>query len=168
MSQKADSVPIKPIGIQTQPTMFSASISRFDTAQLKNHLRSLGAGTYNLLLPETRAILYVLQPGEQILGIVYGRYKQDNGRLVGRGALIATDGRVLLLDKKPMFIKRDEIVYEAISGITYGRVGIIGTIVLHTKIGDIKLRTFNKKCSLPFVEAVENNIYARRPWQKNA
>lgn len=133
--------------------------------QLNRQLRALGADWADLRFPETRAILYVLHPGEQVRGIVYGRYKQDEGRLVGRGVLIATDDRVLLLDKKPSYVKLEEIVYDAISGLTYSRVLFSATIKVHAKSGDIIIRTLNQKTAQPFIEAVEENIYGRSKWK---
>jgi hypothetical protein len=72
---------------------------------------------------------------------------------------VATDDRLLLLDQKPLFVHSDEIIYDAISGVTYERVGFISTITVHTKAGDLKIRTYNKKCARSFVLAVEEQIY---------
>ena len=129
------------------------------TTHLRDTVRALGADGYNMLLPETRALAYVIRPDEQILGIVYGRYKQGfDGQQVGRGALIATDGRILLLDKKPMFVRVDEVVYPAVRGVTYGHVGIMGTVTVHSRTGDVTVRTFNQKCAKNFFNAVDSKI----------
>jgi hypothetical protein len=128
-------------------------------AAIRDNLKMLGVDRYDLRLPETAALPYVLRPDEYVLGIVYGRYKQDDGNLVGRGALVITPHRFFLLDKKFMFVRLDEIVYEAISGVDYERVSMVGTITIHTKIGDIRLRTLNRKCARSFVEALEMKIY---------
>lgn len=126
--------------------------------RLKHHLRELGLNHYDFALPETHALPYVVHPDEEIEGIVFGRYRLEIPHLTGRGALVATANRVVLVDKKPMYIKSDELVYGAINGTSYSRVGLAGTVVLHTKIGDIKLRSMNRKCSQYFVEAIEKNL----------
>lgn len=136
-----------------------AAALRVRTEEIRNRIQSLGAGWFNMRLPETHVLPYVVRPNETIQGIVYGRYKQDGGKVIGRGALVSTDRRVLLIDKKPLFVKNEEIAYGAISGVTYSRVGIMGMVTLHSKMGDVKLRTFNQKCAKSLVEAVEVQIF---------
>lgn len=125
---------------------------------LKLKLQSLGADRYDLILPETKALLRTIRPEEQIQGIVYGRYSVENRDAISRGLLVATDKRVFLLNTKPFFRQNDEISYFVISGISYTRVGFSGTITLHAKTGDIHLRTFNDKCARKFVNAIESKI----------
>jgi hypothetical protein len=123
---------------------------------LKDHLKLLGADWYDLLLPETHYLHKLVSPAERIVGVVYGRYKREHSHLVGRGVLVATDQRVLLVDKKPMFLSCDEIIYRVISGVTYSKAGPAGTVTLHTRMGDIYLRTLNHKCARIFVQAIES------------
>jgi hypothetical protein len=133
--------------------------------QVFDELRMAGAGLYDLWLPETKSLPLVIQPQERILGIVYGRYKQTQlggGVLKGRGALVATNHRIFLLDKKPLFVRCDEVSPQVISGVTYGRVGFIGTVNLHTRMGDISVRTFNQTCARLFVQAAEREIWRIR------
>lgn len=144
--------------IEIKPELAADSTYKARALAIKKHLRTLGADKFDLMIPETSALPYVIHPDEQIEGIVYGRYKQDGGKVIGRGALIATNDRVLLIDKKPMFVRTDEVIYAAVSGVTYTRVGFIGNITLHSKIGDIKIRTLNQRCAKSFVEAVEARI----------
>jgi hypothetical protein len=121
-------------------------------------LRKLGAVKFNLLLPETKALASALKDGEKLRGIVYGRYRQDKDGLVSRGALVATDQRVILLNKKPLLFESDEITYRAISGADFSWVGLMGTVSLHTRMGDIHVRTFNKKCARIFVDEIKINV----------
>jgi len=140
----------------------SKNLLKIHTSQIRRQLRKLGAVQYDLILPETNALPLVIQPNEIIEGIVYGRYKQDSPDsshiTIGRGALIATDRRVLLIDRKPLFMKCSEISHRVINAVSYSRVGFMGTVTLHTKIGDIRVRTFNQNCAHCFVEAVENDL----------
>ncbi len=127
-------------------------------------LRKLGADTYDLWLPESHALPGLLNTGEQMKGIVYGKYAQSDGS-VGRGMLVATNRRVILLDKKPLFVHSDEIGYQVVSAITHTSVGPIDVITLHTRMGDIKIRTFNKKCAQGFTKAVEDTILNNYPYK---
>ena len=139
-----------------------ADYMHWQVERLRRSLKRLGANHYDLLLPEVRHLAYFIHPDERLVGIVFGRYTEKNPQgqsAVSRGALIATDRRVLLLNKKPLFERCDEISYLVISGVSYTHVGPIGNVVLHTRIGDVNVRTFNQRCAIGFVEAIENAIY---------
>jgi hypothetical protein len=131
------------------------------TEQIKAKLITLGADQYDLLLPETHRLGTIIHVDEQIVGIVYGHYTQVNEKITGRGALVATTQRILLLDKKLMFEKCDEINYGVISAISYSKAGIAGTVVLHSRVGDISVRTLNKVCAQSFLEAIESRIFPK-------
>jgi hypothetical protein len=123
---------------------------------MKHDLQLLGADEFDLMLPETHALLDIVHGNETVIGIVYGRYKQNNvEHASGRGVLVATDRRILLVDKKPMFLKCDELSYNVISGVSFSRAGIAGTATVHSRTGDISIRTYNFKCANIFVNAIE-------------
>lgn len=122
-------------------------------------IKALGANWYNLILPETKALPSVIQPDEQILGLVYGRYKKESDNSISRGVLVATNKRALLLNKKFMFKESDEIRYGVISGVNYSRVLFIYAVTVHTRMGDVSIRTFNQRCAKIFVSAIENQIF---------
>lgn len=127
---------------------------------LATELKALGAVKYNLMLPETKAMANVLHPDEKILGVVYGRYKDDKDSTVSRGVLIATEQRVVLFNRKFLFKHSDEFAYRVVSGVDYTRVGPMGTVTLHTRMGDIHVRTFNKRCAQTFVTAIESHLFS--------
>lgn len=122
-------------------------------------LRELGAVWYDLILPETRYLPTVIHPDETILGVVYGRYRRSVNATIGRGILVATDQRLLLVDRKPLFTNVDEFAYDAVGGVNYSHAVLAGTVTVHAAGGDIKLRTFNDKCAHIFTGAVENQLH---------
>lgn len=129
-------------------------------------LRRLGAVWYDMQLPETSALPKIIHLDEKITGVVYGRYRlkprypqDDKGPNVGRGMLVATEKRLLFIDKKPMYLRNDEVPHNIISGITYSRVWPAGTVILHTRAGDFFMRTFNNTAAENFVEAVEATCF---------
>ena len=129
---------------------------RRQLSNFKHVLQSLGADKFDLLLPETSALIDIIHANEIVLGIVYGKYKQDNSEhSIGRGILVATNRRVLLVDKKPMFLKCDELSYNVVSGVSDSKAGIAGTLTVHSRTGDISIRTYNAKCAHIFLEAIE-------------
>ncbi len=116
---------------------------------VKGELRQRGAVAYNMWLPETHYLPHLLHKDEHIMGSVYGRYSN------GRGALIATNQRVLFLDKKPLFMNVDELTFMIIGGVTFTRTVIMGYVTVHSRLGDYKLRTFNLKNAANFVDFIE-------------
>jgi len=124
-------------------------------------LRSLGADEYDLLLPETRYISQVLREGEVMLGAIYGKYEKLNLPKTGRGLLIITDRRILLVDKKPLFLQYDEIKFDMVSGVQYGKALIGEAVTLNTRMGNVVMRTFNDRCARHFVETVEDMLCFR-------
>lgn len=156
MSQPVRHMPI--LAAPTELEQLRDNLMLIHVDRIQHDLKYLGADRYDLALPETHALPYIIHPNEQILGIVYGRYVENNGALVGRGALVATDKRVLLVDKKPVLVKCDEITYRVVSGVTYSRVGPTGNVTLHTRVGEVRIRTFNQRCAKSFVEAVEAKV----------
>ena len=131
---------------------------------INEDLRALGVDRYDFWLPETHTLPYIIQPLETIRGIVYGHYKH-NGTVPaeGRGALVVTDSRILLIDKKPLFLKCDELAHHIVSGVTFTRVGPATTVTLNTRAGNIQVRTLNKKCAATFVSAIETLCFKQQP-----
>jgi hypothetical protein len=132
---------------------------KMHSANIDAVLESLGAVAYDMVLPETHALPYIIQPSEEIVGIVFGKYKLESKNQVGRGALVATNKRILLVDKKPFFEKVDELPYHVVSGVAYVSVGRAGTVTLHTRMGDVTVRTFNHNLAKSFVGAVEATMF---------
>lgn len=127
----------------------------------KQQLKQLGADTYDLHLPETQTLPLLIQPGEVIEGIIYGRYvyKTEVEETISRGALAITSKRILLVNKKWFYVSCEEIGLDRVSGIMYTRVGPIGHVILHTRQGGFNMRTFNQQCARLFTEAVEAKLY---------
>ena len=132
----------------------------------EEHLRDLGAYTVNFWFPESRAIRSNLEKDEKIIGVVFGRYKLRHSvtsSSIGRGAVVATNQRVFLIDKKPMFMALDAIKYDEIRAVSFTKVSISGTVRLSMDVGDISVRTFNPKCAQIFVDAVNKKLFTKKP-----
>ena len=130
--------------------------------RIYENLKQRGSNSFDMHLPETYALPFIIRAKEVIQGIVYGRYtlKDTNGssgrsRGIGRGVLLVTDHRVLFLDKKPSYLHYDEIPLDLISGVTYTKAGIASRVQLHTRMGDYTVRTFNHYCAVTFIHAIE-------------
>ena len=99
--------------------------------------------------PEARYLPQVIHPDEHIGGAVFGRCS------LGLAMLVATDKRIIFLDKKPMFVTEDEINYDGVNGVTYGSAGLGATVTLHTRVKDYKLRTRSQVSASNFVAYIE-------------
>lgn len=153
----------KEYSIKELRTIKSNEVAQSDftmhTDKIYRDIKQLGAVWYDMWVPETQIMPFVIHANEEVLGVVYGRYQQVEGDIIGRGVLVATPDRVILIDKKPLFVRVAEISYRVISAVTYSRVLFMGNVTIHTRMGKINVRTFNQKCANNFVEAIEANLF---------
>jgi hypothetical protein len=132
--------------------------------RIRTELKESGALWYDLLLPETYYLPAVIHSDEHIKGSVFGRYTYRD--TAGRGALIATDQRVIFLDKKPLFVHYDEINFMIIGSVTYTHTAVVGYVTLHTRLGDFQLRTFNQRNAYNFCEYIEEKCLQQTEGEK--
>lgn len=117
---------------------------------VKQQLRNLGVSKAALMTSESQYLPYIIHPNEVIGGVVYGRHKS------GYAMIVATNKRVIFLDKKPLFVNEDELTYDVVSGVANSSVGIASTVTLHTRIKDYEIRTMNPRCADNFVKYIES------------
>jgi|SRR3989344_1423574 len=139
-SVKADSHPVR-----TVPKFAPSHKQR-----IVQDLKRLGVSHSGLQTMEAHYLPQVIHADEQIGGVVYGMHRD------GFAMLIATDRRVIYLDKKPMFTNEEEITYFVVSGVILSHAGPGTTVTLHTKVKDFKIKTLNLHCAEGFVEYIES------------
>lgn len=122
-----------------------------------NELRDLGVTRYGLFMTESHYLPHVIHPSEHIGGVAYGRF--DGGFAM----MLATDRRVIFLDKRPLFMAEDEIDYDVVSGVSFGYSPMYSTVTLHTKIKDYTVRTMNKESAKRFVSYIEARCLEHGP-----
>lgn len=127
-----------------------------------NELKEAGVTPYGKSKLESDYLPNVIHADEHIMGVAYGRnIKEKNPSFLktiffsDSSMLIATNLRVIYLDRKPMFSLSDELTYDIVSGVSYGEEWPFATLTLHTRIGDYTLRYVNKKSAHKFVAYVE-------------
>lgn len=118
--------------------------------RIKQELVDAGLNKLGFMYGETRYLPRIIHDDEHIEAAVTGR-----GR-TGRAMLIATDKRAIYLDKKPLFIKADELTYYVVSGVTFSQSILIAKITLHTRMGDYSLRTTNVAAARQFRDFIES------------
>lgn len=118
--------------------------------RIRYELRRAGMSRYGLRKSESRYLPNIIQPDEHIGGVVYGM--SDDSSVL----LVATDQRVIFLDRKPLFTNQDELTFDVVSGVNISHVGPGATVVLHSRIKNFKIRTLNTTAAANFVKFLES------------
>lgn len=116
-----------------------------------NELKAVGITTYGLLKPESRELPRIIHDDEHIGGVIYGQ--------IGGGVsamLVATDHRIIFIDKQLFFSTVDELTYDVVSGVRSVSAGVLNSVTLHTRIQDYTFRYVNAHCAEIFVKYIEN------------
>lgn len=113
--------------------------------RVKRELAEAGITGYALHRAEGRYLPKIIHETEHIKAAVYGR--TDNGSAM----LIATDHRIIYLDKKPLMAICDEISYEVIAGVGIGKEsGFFASVTLYTRMGNYSVRFVNPTAARKF------------------
>lgn len=85
---------------------------------------------------EVKELADILNEGEIIRHCTYGYYQG------GSALLVATDGRLLLIDKKPFFLNLEDLRYEMINEVDFAGRFLDATVSLHTGNRKLAFRSF--------------------------
>jgi hypothetical protein len=88
-------------------------IDMVDARTIKIQLATINADLPFWVNAEVRELSKLIVPGEVIKHILNGRYKG------GAALLCATDLRLLIVDKKPMFLSVEDVRYDMIAEVNY-------------------------------------------------
>lgn len=133
-----------------QAAMASRTPALTHQDRIKQELTQLGVSRAALLTSEATYLPHIIHQNETIGGVVYGKHPD------GFSMLIATDKRVIFLDKKPLFVNEDELTYDVVSGVRNSHTGMGTTVTLHTRVKDYPIKTINHKCADGFVSYIES------------
>ena len=75
---------------------------------------------------EVRELSSIINQGEMIRHCVYGTYEG------GTGLLVATDRRILLIDKRPFFLNIEDFRYEMLNDVYFAGRLLSASVSLHT------------------------------------
>lgn len=124
--------------------------------RIKGELKAAGVTFFGLSKFSSRFLPHILHENEHIKGVVYGRYASGSGLLgLTEGMLVATDHRIIFIDRKPGFENMEELTYDVVSGIQKSYAWPFSAITLYTRIGNYALRYANPKCIDTFMCYVE-------------
>lgn len=117
--------------------------------RIRRELIDAGATIYGLFKSESRSLPKILHPTEHVEAVVYGQHRSSSVMLV------ATDERILYVDKKPMALFLDEVSYEVVSGIEFEIHTFFATLILHTPVKNFDIRFANLRCADKFARHIE-------------
>jgi general stress protein 26 len=117
--------------------------------RVRKELKTAGTTWYGLQKAESRYLPKLLHETEHIAGVVYGQYPG------GSGMLVATDLRIIFIDRKPGYTHIDEITYDMVSGIGKIMSGPFTSVALHTRLGDYRFKYVNARAAATFVGYIE-------------
>jgi hypothetical protein len=116
--------------------------------------------------PEVRELCHILAPGEVIQHAVLGQYEG------GFGLIVATNRRVLLIDKKPWFLTMEDIRYDMVSEVDfYGRL-LDATVTIITLNKSLTFTSWKKDRLRSLVHYIQHRVMQLRQasheqWQES-
>ncbi len=129
--------------------------------RVKREMLDAGVSIYGLLKAESRYLPKILHDNEHIEAVIYGQHNSSSAMM------IATDERIVYLDKKPTVVMFDEVSYEVISGIEFDIHTLFATIVLHTPVRNYEFRFVNMHCAENFARHIEKHRLEREPKERD-
>lgn len=107
-------------------------------SQVEDQLKQVGCNFRFWGRPEIRELCKILVPGEVIAQAVNGRYEN------GFAMLCATNHRLLLIDKKPMFLTLEDVRFDMISEIDYSAQLMDGTVRIMTPNRELRFSSWSQ------------------------
>lgn len=129
--------------------------------RIKRELLEAHVTLYGLLKSESRHLPNILHDNEHVEAVIYGQHGASSAMLV------ATDERIIYLDKKPMVVLFDEVSYEVVSGVEFDIHTLFATVILHTPVKNYDFRFTNLHCAENFVRYIERQRLEKEDGQEN-
>ena len=105
--------------------------------EVDKQLANLGINFKFFGRPVLRELHKILNPGEQLKHVVNGFYQG------GMALLVTTNRRLLLVDKKPLFLNLEDIRYEMISELDFVSKLMDGTLNLFMSNKKLSFKSYN-------------------------
>jgi len=101
---------------------------------------------------EVRELCEILLPGETIAQAVNGQYE------AGFGMLVATDFRVLLIDKKPKYLTLKDVRFDMITELDFSARIVDSTVRIFTPNREIRFSSFNAARLRKFYKHTQHKV----------
>lgn len=114
--------------------------------------------------PEVRELCHILTPNETIQHAVLGQYEG------GFALMVATDRRVLLIDKKPWFLTMEDIRYDMVSEVDFYARLLDSTVSVITISKTLKFTSWSQSRLRDLVRYIQHRVMELRhiddQWQQ--
>lgn len=120
--------------------------------EVKSQLQRLDGASRFLGRKEIRELPKILWEAESVLGAIQGVYKNRIGMLV------ATDRRLLFVDKGLMSLRIEDFPYDKITSIQYQTGWLMGEITIFASGNRAEIKQTPKDQTRVFAETVRNRI----------
>lgn len=121
-------------------------------SNIKAQLRRIGADFKFWGRSEAKELEHILFDDEVILHALNGRYSG------GLALLCATDRRLLLLDKKPLFLTFEDMQYEMISEVDYTEQTICAQVTLMTPAKALAFKSYKIKKLRKLTQFIQQRV----------
>lgn len=115
--------------------------------------------------PEVRELCHILAPNEVIQHAVLGQYEG------GFALMVATDRRILLIDKKPWFLTMEDIRYDMVSEVDFYARLLDATVSLITISKTLVFTSWRRDRLRELVRYIQHRVMELRhiddQWQQN-
>lgn len=118
-------------------------------SRIYKELRKAGLIGYSLLSMETRYLPKIIHEKEHIEAAVFGFYKD------GTAMLVATNLRIMFLDRKPFYTIMDEVTYEMVAGVAVSNQVLFSSVTLHTRVRDFTINYVIPRVANKFSKYIE-------------
>ena len=123
---------------------------------LKNQLNRIGFHAWIFGRSELKELRKVLEPGESILQCAFGYYQG------GSGLMVVTDGRLLLIDKRPFFLNLEEMKADVINDAVVTTNGFQATLYLRCNRRQMSFSSFSDARLKRLAEHVREMAYKEK------
>jgi hypothetical protein len=125
--------------------------------EVKEQLNRLDTASAVLARKEIRELPNILWEGEAIRGAAQGVYNSHIG------ILVATDRRLIFVDKGMISLKVEDFPYDKVSSIQYQTGWIFGDITIFASGNRAQIKQIPKDAARAFAETVRNMISGGAP-----
>jgi hypothetical protein len=127
-----------------------------DPKLVRQQLDHIGA-RFNLIgQAEANELPHILMEGERIEHLIVGHYSG------GFAIMVATNLRLLLVDKKLLFLNVEDIRYDMIAELDYGHQMLGATIHVRSFSKDLKFQSYKKQQLRSFTTFVQHKVMQMR------
>lgn len=120
--------------------------------EVERQLKQIGCNFRFFGRPEIRELAKILLPGERIAQATNGFYEG------GFALLVVTDDRLLLIDRKPMFLTIEDLRFDMIAEIDFNHRLLNATVNIHSTNKSLRFTAWNHQRLRTLVQHLQHRV----------